>query len=247
MKRVIIAIVLVVTLGTTNSVKAWTWGAGAADLGAAVPTGWPNFWGSPQKPSMPKHYVEIINLIKQQLKLHKEHIEKTKETYDSITGKGKLNIEKVNYSSFFLKDPKSIYNKEKRSEISASLTDMQQKESLIGSVSDMRKSIEKRILYTTAINRDVSLKAFENTEARLNHILVLLNKIDEANDLKSIAELQARIKGMLAMIQNETTKLQMIAHSRNTEQELIKQQKQKRNLKILSSENKTMPTIRPIR
>ncbi len=252
MKKAIIAVVLVVTLGIPSSAVAFSWGAGAADLSATVPTELPNIFGSskrpsPKKPSVPQHYVDMINLMKQQLEMNKKQLAKAEETYKSITGSRNSGTGQVDYSSFFLKDPKSVYNKEKRSEIVASLTDMQQKEDLIGSASDMRKSIEKRILYTTVIDKNISEEAFENTDARLNHILVLLNKIDETKDLKSIADLHVRIKSMLAMIQNEAVKLQMVAHLRNTERELIKQQKHKRNLKILNSQNKQMPIIRPIR
>ncbi|WP_455479326.1 type IV secretion system protein [Bartonella sp. B23] len=252
MKKVTIAMALVITLGTTNLVKAWIWGAGAADLNATVPTDWPKLsFGSskkpPKKPSTPQHYVELINLIKQQLEMNKKQLAKAEETYKSITGNRKSDTRNVDYHDFFLKNPKSIYNKEKHSEILAALTDMQKKENLIGSASNVRKSIEERILYTTAVNKNISSKAFDNTEARLNHILSLLSKIDKTNDLKSTSDLHVRIKSILAMIQNEAVNLQMIAHLRSTEQELIKQQKDRHSIRILNSKNTDMPSIRFIR
>ncbi|MGF7157140.1 type IV secretion system protein [Bartonella heixiaziensis] len=254
MKKAVIAITTIAILGIPSSATAFTWGAGAADLGASVSTGWMNWFSrpskpKPKKPSIPQHYAEIINLIKQQLELNKEHIEKTKETHKSLTGNRKSDTREAEYTSFFLKDPQLVYDK--NSDVLASkfksLNAILKEEEISDSISQARKSIEKRILYATAIDRNISSQAFQNTEARLKHILVLLKQIDKTTDLKDIAELQAYMKGMLAIIQNENAKIQMVAHLRNTEREFIKQQKYKRNMKILNSKNTGMPTIQFIR
>ncbi|WP_208435407.1 type IV secretion system protein [Bartonella phoceensis] len=257
MKRVIVAIIFVVTSGCPNLAMAMWWGAGLGD-----PT---VVWGNPSKSPpqdppqdppenppenppkpasntivVPKPLVNILQLLKKQ-------IEQSEKIHQSIAGNKKSDREQMPYSSFFLKEPKTIYDKTKRAKMSVPLREMQYKEALFGSARDMRKSIEQRILYTMAINRHVSEEAFENTDARLNYVLFLLNKLDGMKDLKSLTDLQIRVNSMMALIDNEGTKFQMVAHLRDTEKELIKQQKRKRNLKILSSENKTMPIIRSIR
>ncbi len=112
---------------------------------------------------------------------------------------------------------------------------------------DARAFIDTRSQYATVIDKVVALQTFTETENRFEQIAKILTDIDKIQDLKGIAELQVRMKGMLAVIQNEATKLQMVAHLRNTERELINHQKQQRNMKILNSSNTAMPPIRSIR
>ncbi|UNE54091.1 type IV secretion system protein [Bartonella machadoae] len=244
MRRVIILATIAAVFTTMNSAKAFTFSP-PVDLSVL----WSGSTNEPQKPSMPKHYAEIIDLIKQNIKLHEEHLETTKKSYESITGKRNLGLESTDYSSFFLKDPHLIYDKNSNVFISKPklLNDILREEKISNSLSEARKYVEKRIQYATAIDKNISLQAFQNTGARLEHLLALLKQIDKTTDLKRIAELQAHMKGMLAIIQNENAKLQMVAHLHEAEREFIKQQKYKRNMKILNSENKKMPTIRFIR
>ncbi|WP_273723066.1 type IV secretion system protein [Bartonella sp. AU18XJBT] len=254
MKKKIISIAVTITLGFSNSAMAWSWGAGAADLGASVSTSWFN-WSSPRskkpakKPASPQQKEislrEILEVVKKQL-------EETKKIHQSIMGNRKFEIKspteiQTDQNSFFLKNPELIYNKTVRSAISASLKNILNEEDISTSTRESRDSIGKRMQYATAIDKAVSLQTFQETENRFKKISELVEKLDTTTDLKSIAELQARIKGMLAMIQNEATKLQMVAYSRNAERALISQQKQKRNIRILNSENKGMPIIRSIR
>ncbi|VEJ44504.1 type IV secretion system protein [Bartonella vinsonii] len=257
MKKIIILLTITAVLGTTNAAKAW-WGAGAADLSATVP-GWPSFsWGSspkkaaPKEPSPPQHYVNLIELIKQQLEINKQQLKKTEETHKSVTenrklGTPQLEAIKTDHTSFFLKDPQWIYN-ENNYDIFVSkfksLSDIIKEEKIPDSIDEARKSIEGRKQYAAIVDKAVSLRTFQESENRFKQISELIEQINVTTDLKGIAELQARIKGMLAMVQNETAKLQMVAHSRNAEQALISQQKQKRNMRILNSRNTEMPKIR---
>ncbi|WP_208431347.1 type IV secretion system protein [Bartonella doshiae] len=248
MKRAIILIIAAV-FGATNSAMAFV-GAGAADLSASVPSLASFFWSSPKKTpkksSPPQHYTEIINLIKQQLEVSKKQFEQAQKTNNSIMSDQKSKLTQADHSSFFLKNPELVY-KNGQSDISALLTNILQEEEISASIRESRNSIGKRIQYATAIDKAVSLKTFQETENRFQQISKLVEQINTTVDLKSIAELQARIKGMLAMVQNEATKLQMVAHSRNAEQALISQQKQKRNMQILNSQNREMPIIKSIR
>ncbi|WP_144751564.1 type IV secretion system protein [Bartonella saheliensis] len=246
MRKVIITIAITVILGTTNSALAWIQlGAGAADLKSIVPSGWPWVQSSkpapaPKKPVTPQHYIDIIKLLKQQLK-------QAKETHQSITENRELGSAQTDYTSFFLKKPELVYDENSASEIFTSVNDILQKENTSTSVQESRDAITKRIRYATIADQAVSLKTFQDAEKRFNQISELIEKINETRDLKSIAELQAYIAGMLAMIQNETAKLQMVNYSRNAEQALIKQKKYNRNMKILNSKNTKMPSIKFIR
>ncbi|WP_208440203.1 type IV secretion system protein [Bartonella raoultii] len=247
MRKVIITIAITAILGTTNSAMAFWFGAGAADLQAAVPTVWP--WApaapkpaakkTPKKPIPPQHYIDIIELLKQ-------HLKQTQETHRSITENRKFGSTQTDYTSFFLKNPELVYDEDNTS-IHVSVKDILQKENTSTSVQQARDHITKRIQYITVADKVVSAKTFQDAENRFQQLAELVKKINETTDLKSIAELQARMKGMLAMIQNEATKLQMVAHSRNAEQALINQQKKTRNMKVLNSKNRGMPVVRSIR
>ena len=61
---------------------------------------------------------------------------------------------------------------------------------------------------------------------------------------QGFAELQARIQAEQAAIDNEATKLQMVAMLQQAEQRLIAGQRQDTNLRLLSSTNTAMPEIK---
>ncbi|UNE54090.1 type IV secretion system protein [Bartonella machadoae] len=256
MKKQVIAIATVVILASQNSAMAFLsfFGAGAADLGASVPTELPTFWGSPspppKEPSPPQHYVELLELTKKLLEINTKKLQQAEKIHKSITGNRKLNPKQqgdiqTDQTSFFLNDPHLIYDKSSNVFVfkPKSFSDILKEEKIPDSLYEARESIEGRKQYATVVDKAVSLQAFQHTDARLKQILALLEQIHKTTDLKHISELQAHMKGMLAIIQNENTKLQMVAHLRETEREFIKQQKYKRNMKILNSKNTKMPTI----
>ncbi|WP_375635474.1 MULTISPECIES: type IV secretion system protein [unclassified Bartonella] len=252
MKKKLIPIVVVITLGISDPAMAWTFGAGAADLSATVPTTWPNFFGksretTPKEPPQQKEAPAdpLLETLKKQL-------EEVKKIQESITGNQKFDTKKLknaqtDHSSFFLKNPETLYNRNKSSALTTSLKNILKEEEIPISVHESSSFINKRSQYAAITDKAVSLKTFEEANNRFQQIEELLNEIKTTKDLKSIAELQAHIIGMLAMLQNETAKLQMVTHLRNAEYTLIKQQKDKHNIKILNSKNTKMPTIKFIR
>ncbi|WP_336277133.1 type IV secretion system protein [Bartonella sp. CB178] len=112
------------------------------------------------------------------------------------------------------------------------------------SLDDARETIDERSQYADIMDKAVSLQIFDYTENRFHQISKLLEEVKGAKDAQSIAALQARLKGTLAIIQNEATKLQMITHLRSIEQALISRLKRKRNVQILYSKNTEMPAIK---
>ncbi|WP_332060089.1 type IV secretion system protein [Bartonella sp. CB74] len=191
-----------------------------------------------------KQYAELIGLIKEHLEINtaiKQHLDK-----NMVEQKKARIVRAVDDTNFFLKHPELIYDKNEDSDILA-LVEKIRKEETSDSINVERQFINKRSKNAAIVDKAVSLQTFQEAEKRFHQILGLLDEISKTEDLKSIAELQAQIKGRLAMIQNETAKLQMVAHLRNAEQMLISQQKRERNMKMLNSKNTVMPTIRFIR
>lgn len=242
MKKVIITIVITAILGGPNSALAWSWGwSPAPNLFASKPDSKPT--------STAKKYTfeDILKLLELQLDTNKQQLEQTKKTHQSITENRQFGSAQTSYTSFFLKNPESIYNKDNTSDIFALVKNILQRENTSTSVRESRDAITKRIQYATGADKVVSLKTFQDAENRFKKILELVEQINKTTDLKSIADLQAHIAGMLAMIQNETAKLQMVSYSHNAEQALIKQKKYNRNMKILDSKNTQMPNIKSTR
>ncbi|WP_280939965.1 type IV secretion system protein [Bartonella henselae] len=173
--------------------------------------------------------------------------------HNSITGnRTKSTPKRQDDGSLLFLNPEHIYDQNKQNEkvqiiLKQIMQDEYQHHDTFENTNDARAFIDTRSQYAAVIDKVVALQTFKATENRFEQIAKILTDIDEIQDLKGIAELQVRMKGMLAVIQNEATKLQMVAHLRNTERELINQQKQQRNMKILNSKNTAMPPIRSIR
>ena len=67
-------------------------------------------------------------------------------------------------------------------------------------------------------------KALETAQKRLNQIEGLMNQINRTQDPKAIAELQARIGIEQAMIQNESTRLQMYKMMSEANEKMLAEQ-----------------------
>ncbi|WP_332060085.1 hypothetical protein [Bartonella sp. CB74] len=170
-----------------------------------------------------------------------------------------LNSYDVGDNGFFLKNPQHIYDKNKRDkrmnfDVSLKFKEIENKEDYFNknnkqktkrSVHTVREIINERNHDMVISDKALSLHVFEGIMARYNEITGALNTIAK-KDIKDtdLAKMQIQLNGELAMIQNEATKLQMVAHLRNAEKTLIKQLKFNRNAEILNRKNTKMPRIR---
>ncbi|ENN93039.1 type IV secretion system protein [Bartonella vinsonii] len=171
--------------------------------------------------------------------------------HKSITGiRAETLKTKEDDGTLLLPNPRHIYDQSKRDDVTKkapkSFQEIIKDENELrdSPVDDAREKLDWRSQYAAVIDKVIVLQAFQETEKRFEEIAKILTKVTETQDLKGIAELELRMKGMLAMIQNESTKLQMVAHSSNTEQALINRLKRKRNVQILQQKNTQMPKIR---
>ncbi|EJF82875.1 hypothetical protein MCU_01262 [Bartonella elizabethae Re6043vi] len=248
MKKQVISIAIAITLGISNPARAFIVGGVADSSSLQDFLGWPSSYKKPTPPQ-PKPVPPQLKKIspRELLEVVKKQLEEVKKIHESITGSQKLKNAQIDHSSFFLKNPELLYNRNKPSALSASLENILKEEEIPASIHESSSFINNRTQYAAITDKAVSLKTFQEASYRFQKIEELLNEIKTTKDLKGIAELQAHIIGMLAMLQNETAKLQMVAHLRNAEHTLIKQQKDKHNIKILNSKNTKMPTIRFIR
>ncbi|WP_375661731.1 type IV secretion system protein [Bartonella sp. CR127HXZ] len=197
----------------------------------------------PTPPALPAEYLEIIELLKKQLELEKKQLSQTEKAYQAITKGQKTAPQKIDFSSFFLKEPESLYKRDKLSRESYQKV-LEEENKIYGSFEQMGKAISRRLQFASILDKAVSLETFENVENRFKYLQHLLDEIQKKENLKDTADLQAHIDGSLAMIQNEFIKMEMVAHLRNAEQSLIKKKKRELSMKFFNHEAKGMPTIR---
>jgi type IV secretion system protein VirB5 len=125
--------------------------------------------------------------------------------------------------------------------ISGPLRAVQDRERLPGSVADAQASIAVRSRTAAMTDKAVGLRAFEGARARLAQIEQLMRQINLTHDAKGAQEIQARIAVEQAAVQNETTKLQLVAMLQRAEERLVEQQKSDLAQRILSASNRGMP------
>jgi type IV secretion system protein VirB5 len=117
--------------------------------------------------------------------------------------------------------------------ISGTLAAIRTAESVAGTVDEVEARIVGRSRRTTLTDKAVGLQAFAGARARLSQIEGLMGQINRTKDPKGIAELQARIGVEQAAVQNETTKLQLVAMLQRAEERLVEQQKSEQVQRIL--------------
>ncbi|WP_375639383.1 type IV secretion system protein [Bartonella sp. MF74HXZ] len=245
MKKIFIIAGIITLLGMINLSSAFGFNWGHSPNPNALKKKPP----SPQPPKEDLELIkllekgEIIDLLKKQLELKKEQLSQTEKTYQAITKSQKTAPQKIDFSSFFLKEPESLYKNNQFSRKSYQKV-LEEENKISGSFDQMGKAVFARLQFLSALDKAVTLKTFENVENRFKYLQDLFNELQTKENLKDIADLQAHIDGSLALIQNESIKMQMVAHLRNAEQSLIKKKRREVDMKIFDHEAKGMPTIR---
>ena len=95
-----------------------------------------------------------------------------------------------------------------------------------------------------AQDKGFALDAYEKAKSRINQIDQLMGKINQTQDPKAIAELQARIGAEQANIQNEQTKLQMYSMVAAAEDRVQKQRQREINAQVV--DKRSYPTLQII-
>jgi len=126
--------------------------------------------------------------------------------------------------------------------ISGPLKDIERAERLQGTVAEEVLAVRERAFRTAATNKAIALHAFDGARARLAEIESLMRKIDETHDPKGVAEIEARIAAEEAVVQNESTKLELVAMLERAEEALRAEQARTVLSKIMSPKNTGMPS-----
>ncbi|WP_208436712.1 type IV secretion system protein [Bartonella tribocorum] len=188
-------------------------------------------------------YLEILQLLKKQLELKKQQLSQTEKTYQAITKSQNTRSQKIDFSSFLLQKPESLYKSNQLSRQSYQGV-LEEENKISGNFDQVGKSIFARLQFISTLDKAITLKTFQNVESRFQYLKKLFGELETKENLKDIADLQAHIDGTLAMIQNESIKMQMVAHIRNAERSLIKRKRRELDMKFFDHEKNQMPSIR---
>lgn len=110
-------------------------------------------------------------------------------------------------------------------------------------IAQQRTACEARAV-KGAQDKGFALDAYSAAKNRINQIDQLMGKINQTQDPKAIAELQARIGAEQANIQNEQTKLQMYSMVAAAEDRVQKQRQREINAQVV--DKRSYPTLQII-
>lgn len=104
--------------------------------------------------------------------------------------------------------------------------------------------LRERNFQSAAAEKSLALQTFAGAQQRLDNINNLIVKVGNSQDPKTTQDLQARIGAEQALVQNESTKLQMISQMSKSEDKLLDEKRKQMNRDILNPANTDMPGIK---
>lgn len=171
-------------------------------------------------------YVEMISMYKTQ-------IEQMKQQYEALSGSRGLGslLNNPQYSNYLPSDWKKVYNGVQNgryaglSGTASAIRDATKLLDLCESVKETKaKQLCRQKAEKAASDQGFASDAYDKATARWDQIQGLIGQINSTTDAKSIAELQARINGETAALQNEATKMQMYAMMSAAQDKILEQQ-----------------------
>ncbi|WP_254492564.1 type IV secretion system protein [Bartonella sp. B1099] len=199
-------------------------------------------------PAPPEEYLEIIKLLKEQLELKEKQLSAIEGTYKAITDETiitdpSIKAKREIYDKLFLKNSDLFYKKNKNSDALYQQILKEEKEAA-EKQNPFISNLLGRLRYASVTDRAINLHALQASDRRFKYILSLLDTFEKAKNLQEIANFQANVDGILAMIENESIKLQIATQLRDAEYALTKTQKREFDMKTFDSKNTKMPTIK---
>lgn len=201
--------------------------------------------------------------VAKQLASAKEQLDQLKSTYDTVTSQlrkaeaaydavtGTRNLGDVFNNplvrQYLPADMKKVYDRAQQGGykgISGSVDAILASELLTGSAAQRAAAIRDRERNGAATLKLVGDDAYAGAKMRLEQLDQLQGKINETEDPKAIADLQARLAVEQANIANEAVKLQLLQMAAQAEEKLIQQQKVEYGRSMLSSSSSKMSRIK---
>jgi type IV secretion system protein VirB5 len=178
-------------------------------------------------------YIEMIEMYKVQIQQMKQQY----ESLSGIRGLGSL-LNDPQYASYLPSDWKKVYNgvqNGKYAGLSGTAAAIRDATKLLDVCEDLQETKAKQLCQQkadkAASDQGFASDAYDKATARWDQIQGLIEQINSTTDAKAIAELQARINGETAAIQNEATKMQMYAMMSAAQDKILEQQQREATVK----------------
>lgn len=175
-------------------------------------------------------YIEMIAQYKAQ-------IEQMKQQYDSLTGSRGLGslLNDPSYANYLPTEWQDVYNRVRQGGYKGltgsarAIRDANKLFDVCAAKVGTDQTVCERQASKAAQDKAFASDAFDKAQDRWGQIAGLIQAINGTEDPKAIAELQARIDGEQAALQNEATKLKMYQMIAAAEDRLIEQQQREAN------------------
>lgn len=176
-------------------------------------------------------------------------LRKAEQAYDAVTGTRNLGDVFNNplLRQYLPADMKKIYDRSQQGGyqgISGSVDAILASELLTGTSGQRAAAIRERQRNGAAALKLVGDDGYAGAKLRLEQLDQLQSKINETQDPKAIADLQARLAVEQANIANEAVKLQLLQMSAQAEEKLIQQQKVEFGRSMLNASSTNMSRIK---
>ncbi|WP_181098556.1 P-type DNA transfer protein VirB5 [Xanthomonas arboricola] len=180
-------------------------------------------------------YVEMIDSYKTQ-------ITQMKQQYESMSGSRGLGslLNDPQYANYLPDDWKKVYSGVKNgrykglSGTAAAIRDGSKVLDLCDGTKDAQaEQVCRQKADKASADQGFASDAYDKATARWDQIQGLIEEINSTTDAKAIAELQARINGETASLQNEATKMQMYAMMSAAQDKILEQQQREATVKSM--------------
>lgn len=194
------------------------------------------------------NFVTQLQRLKEQLDTAKSQLDAAKDQIDSTTGyRGFADIfNNPEIRKLLPPDMVNIYDIAGQTgygDLDELIEGVEEEYNLPADNRQAEQDIQQRSRTLGATNRALAERAYQGTEERMTQIARLREAIQDTDDPKSIAELQARIATEEAEVTSENTRVQLMRLNALAEQQLVEAQREELKRRYLSSDNTAMPGI----
>jgi len=171
--------------------------------------------------------------------------EQARDHLDSVTGSRNLGdlLRNPDLRGYLPDDMKDVYDDLAGSGLDGTAQEIFDRQAVDEPFGDARDRLYERPGRQAATDKAVGQRAFEGTSERFNQVEQLTSEISNTEDMKEIAELQARLQGEMAAIQVEMNRVQLMTMLSAAEQRLAEEERRNYSMEILNPENTGMPSI----
>lgn len=188
------------------------------------------------------HYVKDVAHMASEIVQLKAQLQQAEDTFRSMNGvRGMASLLNNPMAREYLpKEASDIYDLAKgagHGPLVGVIRDIRDTNAMLNA-GDMRNSnaemndILSLYQYKLATSQATADAAFDQAGARFQKLQQLLDKVNAAPDDKDIQDLQARIDAEQVMMQNEMTKLDMLARLQSVQERTVQQQRREKAAKM---------------